>query len=259
MKDSYVGDIGDFANNGLLRHIFGGPGAPTVEDPLRLGVVWYLNQGKAPMPGGQTIGYLMRTKENRDTFRSCDPKLYDNLEWLVTSGNRTVQSLCDSEILPDTIHYLDSLFEVNRDKWFKKALVKMGDKDDKTDVVFVNPDTGIATKIMENSGKSKDREHTYLSQLKSLFKAGKSLIIYQHRNHEPIKEQEKNILKRLKEEMRLADLPWLLRWGPVSVRYYAIVPQKCHKSFFDRRIEALKGSEWCKKGHFMEVPFTVER
>ena len=43
MRDSYVGDIGDFANNGLLRHLCGMTGPPMADEkPLRLGVAWYL-------------------------------------------------------------------------------------------------------------------------------------------------------------------------------------------------------------------------
>ena len=46
MQDRYVGDIGDFSNNGLLRWLIG-MREDVVSDglgPLRLGVVWYLNE-----------------------------------------------------------------------------------------------------------------------------------------------------------------------------------------------------------------------
>ena len=46
MKNSYVGDIGDFGKYGLLRHLCGVTGKGTDGDPLRLGVVWYLNEGQ---------------------------------------------------------------------------------------------------------------------------------------------------------------------------------------------------------------------
>ena len=66
MRDSYVGDIGDFANNGLLRHLCGMTGEPIPPDGqrLRLGVVWYINAIEAPISNGQTIGYLVGTQGN---------------------------------------------------------------------------------------------------------------------------------------------------------------------------------------------------
>ena len=41
MRDNYVGDIGDFANNGLLRALCGTPEEPV--PGVTLGILWYRN------------------------------------------------------------------------------------------------------------------------------------------------------------------------------------------------------------------------
>ena len=64
MRDCYVGDIGDFANNGLLRVLCGTPSEPVPD--MRLGIIWYRNQGEDQY--GNAIGYLNPSGHNRRTF-----------------------------------------------------------------------------------------------------------------------------------------------------------------------------------------------
>lgn len=65
MQDRFVGDIGDFANHGILRALCGTPNKPV--DGLNLGVVEYFNM---PAPrdlqngAGQHIEYLKALEYN---------------------------------------------------------------------------------------------------------------------------------------------------------------------------------------------------
>ena len=250
MRDSYVGDIGDFANNGLLRHIFGGPGAPTVEDPLKLAVVSYLNDGRGrePSKDGRTTGYLVRTVDNLNRFRNCDWRLYDKLEHLVISHQRTVKAFGKAGMLPDGTTFYNrplpraTMRRANND-WVNGDLEKVVG----ADVVFINPDNGISSNANHAGPK-----HVSIAELKCFYDdRGKSLIIYQHQNR--TLTQIYRVSQRLKAWLCLPHPPRVLRWAPSQLRYYFIVPQPYHKSFFDRRIEALKESKWCKEGHFTVV------
>ena len=261
MRDSYVGDIGDFANNGLLRHIFGGPGAPTVDNPLKLGVVWYLNNGPGRVSHGNRVNYLVATKVNLERFRSCDGSLYDRLQRLVPSSQRKVKAATKAGILPwNTLHYDAPVPCKSRQgadtDWFNGAFnATFG-----ADVVFVNPDIG---KSSDNN--SAGPEYVSVAELKKFWCRGKSLIIYQHRPRTLKKKHEPGLINEWAKIFHDHDKlnPSLsvrvLRWNRDPVRFYFIVAQPCHKSFLDRRIEALKESQWCKKDHFREVPVTEEQ
>jgi hypothetical protein len=169
MKDSYVGDIGDFANNGLLRHIFGGPGAPAVDNPLRLGVVSYLNDGAI-------TGYL----EGNAPLRECDPGLYKTLQGFVFVfegvRNRKISTVAYRGMLPDDTIFYDEPLPRARERtadnpWVEGALEEMED----ADVVFINPDKGISS-----DDNHADTEHVSIAELGRFYDKGKSLIIYQH-------------------------------------------------------------------------------
>src|SRR5215472_4360200 len=108
MQDRYVGDLGDFGKYGLLRHLF---------DGLRLGVVWYLVANETHNSDGRHVRYLNLDDEasarcgvrpcrpdaeqhHLQHFRVCDPILYDVLQKLVAKGNRDVEAIAATGILP---------------------------------------------------------------------------------------------------------------------------------------------------------------
>ena len=71
MQNRYVGDVGDFGNNGLLRWLTGMTGLPVIEkDRLRLGVVSYLNHDDTPY--GNLVNYHI--------LQQCDQALFDTLQ-----------------------------------------------------------------------------------------------------------------------------------------------------------------------------------
>ena len=133
MQNQYVGDIGDFGKYGLLREIFGRPEAPGSGCGLRLGVAWYLNEYKQGS-GGNLKDYRK--------LKECDPLLYNVLQRLIKTGNRNVAEVQWNRILPsNTLYHSLPFSSSTRTKWFKDALkVTEG-----ADVVFIDPDNGIAS------------------------------------------------------------------------------------------------------------------
>lgn len=234
MKNSYVGDIGDFGKYGLLRHLCCVTGKETDGDPLRLGVVWYLNEGKG-------TDYLTDESKGAE-LKACDPELYQKLQWLVGVENRrNIAAVRDSLILPcDTLYYDEPIPNGSRRQWFKRAL----DAIREAKLVFVDPDTGIVPK---NRAKDDAIGPQYVSvgELRCLYKKGKSLIVYQHGDH--TENQIKEVSQRLKPELCLPKLPWGLAWHRDVGRAFLVVPQEKHKLFLSKRLEAIEGSEWRKK------------
>ena len=146
MRNNYVGDIGDFANNGLLRVLCGKP-REAVPD-MRLGIIWYLNRGEDR--NGNAIGYLNPSNHNRNTFRECDQDLYDELRQLVGrhmlwNTDRQIEDIINNPNIlhDDTQHYVDPIpkphTSQNRKRWFNYAMDETAD----SDVIFLNPDNGI--------------------------------------------------------------------------------------------------------------------
>ena len=145
MRHHYVGDIGDFANNGLLRVICGTRLKPVPD--MRLGIIWYLNEPQDKY--GNEIGYLTPSDHNRQTYSECDPGLYLELQKLVgfsmeKNRLRRISDTINSFILPPNTQHYDKPLPVpaskpSRGRWFNEALAKTYE----SNVIFLNPDIGI--------------------------------------------------------------------------------------------------------------------
>ena len=267
MQDRYVGDIGDFSNNGLLRALCGTWEKP-VED-LRLGIVWYLNtptKSDANNGHGNRVDYLNVSDYNNLIYRKCDTVLYDKLQALVgasflTRKKRNIGQIIHGCILPnETQHHVDPvpISSVNeRKKWFAVAL----DKTAKADIIFVNPDTGLAPASVKSHHK-KGSQYVFMEDLQEFAKRGQSLVIYQHLPRlKKDEEEDRSVTKwandyrnNLQRKLDSICLPWAFRWHPVSRRVYFIVAQTTtHRQIIERQLIRFKGSLWFDKNHFDEV------
>ena len=80
MQNRYAGDVGDYVKLALLRAL--SPGR-------RIGVAWWLCPDGGPAGDGRHTAYL----EAPTVWRDLDPKLFDALRHIVTSGQRNVAAL----------------------------------------------------------------------------------------------------------------------------------------------------------------------
>ena len=95
MKHPYVGDVGDFGKYGLLRVVGKHPGG------MRLGVVWYLTDAQEHNNDGKHDGYLKNgSQRERDSFRNCDPALYDRLGVIRRNSQLDLNMVEDGSVLP---------------------------------------------------------------------------------------------------------------------------------------------------------------
>ena len=244
MQDLYVGDLGDLANNALLRVLCGTPQDPV--PGMRLGIIWYRNKSKGQY--GNEIGYLNPSKYNHETYGECDPHLYSELQKLVgrsmeRSEKRRIEDIINSPILrADTQHHETLLPRSGgrkyREAWLEQAVANTS----QADVIFLNPDNGIAAK-----GVAK-LQYIHPWELGRLLREAKILVIYQHGQRSDWVTNTANLLRSAPVS---AEHRWVVRWHRAPKRGYFIVAQtEEEKDKIDNRLKVLKKSLWVNRGHF---------
>jgi hypothetical protein len=166
LKNQYFGDINDYRKYGLLRVLLSG-------QELTLLVAWMLT----PDDGGSDGGFRAYL-EQPDQWHHFDSELYAGLRAALRSTRpRSVALIEDSRLLPRTIFYSALVPDERNDRevW-RRGLLEAATG---VDLVFVDPDNGIEipSRPIGYSGSSK-----YVSwlEIEGLWKAGHSLLIYQH-------------------------------------------------------------------------------
>lgn len=189
----------------------------------------------------------------------CDPGLYAALQELVgkslVSGTELkIDPSWARLLLPVEERYYDGVLTIRgRKDWLKGAIGTIGKT---TDLVFVNPDIGIASKSDENN---LGLAHASIKELSRIFEEGKSLIIYQHIGQGLKKGQTAaNYIEqtscRLMQELEGGRQVWAFWWHRVVSRVYFIVARtQDHKDKIKGRLEAFRKSKWMTKEHFTEV------
>ncbi len=169
MKNQYFGAITADRKYGLLRLLTRGGEINTT-------VCWMLtpNDGRGD---GSRIGYLSQPEEWRD----LDPQLFDHLEETVLRrGLRDVAQIENSNILPSR-SFFSELVPDDREA---RALYHKGAMDSARgcDMVFFDPDNGIAVSS-KPYGRKGSSKYLYWREIRDFWKAGHSLLIYQHFPH----------------------------------------------------------------------------
>lgn len=166
MNNLFFGDERDFFKYALLR-IFAATG-------IKVGVCWMLTAGHRK--NGKMIGYLQTGK-----YKDKDPILFDFLRYYVC--DRTLrdvklleQSWKGKAIIRRARFFCDPFLNEKRGEYFKRMLAEFADRD----LVFFDPDTGIAPK----SGGREPDEYLRWSELESCADEQKerSLMIFQYFN-----------------------------------------------------------------------------
>ncbi len=283
MQNRYVGDVGDFGNNGLLRWLCG-MSETTAADGLgrlNLGVVWCLTHPTKKELKNQDGNLRKYLEGDSDEFSKCDSALYEALKpTLEDKEKRCISYMSDhfgkpDGILPDTVFYRKCLnpeeqnkipkekrekclctqpgyIKESRKEWLEGAVCKVAD----TRIVFVNPDNGIAPK----NARGDKPKHIYMEELGKLFNEHKkSLVIYNHSNRSiPASEQIQRLSGRLESELRVpADYIRALWYHRGTARFHFIVAHpedKCIKSIINSRLESFGKSLWCTIPRFTLVP-----
>ena len=245
VQHHFVGDVGDFGKYGLLRALTGT--WPVAESRLSLGVVWYLPAGATGSAAdGQKLSYLNQP----NSFRSCDPRLYDALRQLFDGGDRSLGAVEASGVLGDDTVFFDGPVpqdQWSRRSWFQQARQAVQGRD----IVFLDPDKGLAPP----SAGLGSTEHAYVAELEALVRRGQTVVVYHHLGRtaaHPV--QMRDWAERLARELRLDVEPQILWYRRGTARAYFVIPADAHAKAMGERLERFRRSLWFERRHFTPLP-----
>jgi hypothetical protein len=241
MQDRYVGDVGDFGKYALLNALTG--------DSLRLGVIWYLN----PTPEANCDGKFT----DYPHLESCDPELFRNLRALIEGDRRLTSEIEHLGILPTKLFYrehvpkpslpccLPSTQQIQkkvREDWFARAKTAV----QKAELLFLDPDTGIADTTENASCFSRSKKHqmksakyVFRDEITALTQAGKTVVVYQHQ------QRKKNqVSVQLAEFAKEHKGCFALKFRPLSVRIYYVLPAPSHQQTLWKRTNEFLSECW---------------
>lgn len=238
MQNRYTGDIGDFGKLGLLRQLS--------RTGLSIGVNWYLTLDEIHNGDGRHISYL-----KNGAFRACDEQLWSALGEIVDSGKREVGALERPDILQATFYskLLDfagadkSERQTLRWEWHSRALQQLQN----CDIVFVDPDNGLI--VPSADGTPKSNKFVLLFELAEYYRAGASVIYYQHKARRP----DYFYIAQNKQLIASGAFPNAetlgLKFKTTSQRYYFCLMQPQHATIMTHCVERMLKTPW--DNHFV--------
>ena len=251
LQNRYVGDVGDFGKYGLLRALCL-PDAGK-QQPLSLGVVWYLTSDETHNNDGRHIGYLEPTPKNLLAFRACDPELYEGLGEIVRGGDRNVSAIRRRRILPEGTVYYERVLDLkssiarlrsasriqNRQEWVEGAVRATRD----CDVVFVDPDNGIGSTNQASSRQG--GKYVLLEEVAHYFAKGQTVIIYHHLNRRSSAgDQIYEGMEQVRRSLGTTARVMALRYHRGSARVFLVCPSSKHQGVLAPRLDKMLSSAW---------------
>jgi hypothetical protein len=235
MRDSYVGDVGDFGKYALLNALAG--------NDLRLGVLWCRNSEPDVSQDGRFIAYR--------ELRACDPDLYDRLAQLLKNTQRTLTHIENSNILPSNTLFCGSAVPAPRTPcfstaareaqshlrsvWFKEGFKKLSE----AMLVFLDPDNGLASSRCKKHLRS-GIKYIFEDELAEFVKRGQSVVLYQH-------QQRRSLSEQVFEQRKILAAGKLCRavsFHRRAARIYYILPAEDHEHRISERLTRFLASEW---------------
>lgn len=218
MKPQYFGDVNDYLKYGFLRGVVAGTG-------LILGVCWLLT----PDDGGKD-GELRRYLTEPGRWRRFDPPLFDALAQLLADDlPRTVQHASEWSLVPGARFYGALLIDdaEAREKYFQGAEAALSG----CDLWFFDPDNGVEVKSVP-FGRRRSAKFLYWREIERAYRAGRSLVIYQHFPREPRGEYTRRIRAELQARTGAPDVLTIY----TSRVLYLVVCQAIHAPALKRAI-----------------------
>lgn len=236
MQDSYIGDIGDYGKYGLLREV--------CEEALSLSVNWYRVVPKkiGKQYDGKYISYLTMPQ----LYREYDPTLYDSLYKIVKQEQDRRIVRVEKERLFEAVYFSK---EIGTDRlgWHRQAL----EQTNGTDVVFLDPDNGLETAKMYQTGGATDK-HVKWKELKDYYIRGQNVILYQHRPQITRKEQCIENIMVFQREYLQADAVRILEFPKYTNRFYFMFLHEGAESAFERICSSM-AQKWSKNEFCREI------
>jgi len=224
MKNQYFGDINDYRKYGLLRAL--------CRDEFSLAVCWMLtaDDGSAD---GRRLEYLDRPL----LYRPLDPPLFDFLgESVLRDRVRDVARLETAGLLGKAVFHRALLTDDadRRRAYFADALRLSRGRP----LVFFDPDNGLEVKSVPRGG-SGSCKYVYRSELAAAWRAGHSLLVYQHF---PRVDRRRYLRSLAAETMESTGARRLVAAWTSHVAFL-LLPQTAHERPLQRGLDRLR-SGW---------------
>ena len=166
MKHQYFGDLSDYKKYSVLR-------ALAHDGQLRTMVAWMLTPNDEGNEGN--VNQYLRKP---DEWRQFEPDVFDFLhESVVVNETKDLRLVENNDIVPGTDYFWNILAD-NRDErqaYFKELHREARDHD----IVFLDPDTGIATNSIVK-GRKGSSKYIFWDEMEDLWDRDHSLLVYQH-------------------------------------------------------------------------------
>ena len=234
MKNQYFGDINDYRKYGLLRSILSASG-------LRLLVAWMLTPDD-----GSTDGKFITYLESPEKWSRHDSVLYFGLKEILTDAqNRRVGLIESMGLLPEAKYYSEIVpdFASGREQWFGSLY----NQAQGCDFVFLDPDNGLEVKSRPY-GRKNSSKFLYWREVEVLWKAGKSLLIYQHF----IRENRVNYIQRMLGALTEATPGSFVEAFSTSNVVFLMALQPEHRGFHESIVSSVQDS-WEGQIHHWEL------
>lgn len=234
MRDSYVGDVGDFGKYALLNALAG--------DDLRLGVLWCCNSE----PDASQDGRFTQHPE----LRSCDPNLYDSLAQILKAKQRSLAHVESNNLLPSNTLFYSTAVPAPKSRcfsaaaretqtrlrieWFNNGLQKLSE----ADLVFLDPDNGIAGRAKKHWRSSV--KYVFEDEIAPWLRRSKSVVVYQHQQRKSLAEQVSGQRKLLSA----GEACHVVSFHRRAVRIYYIISADDHKSRIIARLTNFLAGAW---------------
>lgn len=217
MKNQYYGDINDLKKYSLIRYLTG-------EGEMQITICWALTKDD-DLNDGSRVNYLREPLK----WRKFDPIVFDQLRKdLLIISERKVENIERSNIMANCRFFNQILRddEKERDKFFQEFSTFSQD----ADLIFFDPDNGLEIKSIPR-GAAKSSKYIYWQELQQFYKAGKSLLVYQHfprRNREYFIE---NITSKV---FQIVGSSVVFLYVTSNV-LFLLIPQKEHEEYYRRK------------------------
>ena len=244
MRHPYVGDVGDYGKYGLLRVVGGNPGG------VRLGVVWYLTDAQEHNNDGKHDGYLKKgSRRDRESFRRCDPALYDRIGEIRQNTRLDLNMVEDGTVLPqNTIFYNPPVpaFQGRvskeeeykqrwdrRNEWHTEAIRAVG----KARCVFTDADNGIIfTERSTIARRKPSHKHSYWHEIADYLTRNQNVIAYHHLGRQK-GGHEAHIAECLGKLASVGFDAWAIHYRRGTARTFIVIPMAGDRDLLRERSE----------------------
>ena len=186
---------------------------------------------------GKHDGYLKRgSASSRNSFRDCDPELYDRMQMIRQGENLDVAQVQDGSAFAKNTLFFGTPVPVfqgplprssdreqrrdEREQWHRDAMSTV----EQAGVVFTDPDNGIVFSSRDELGLRKpSHKHSYWYELGDYLERGQSVIAYHHlgRQSGGHQQQIENCLRWVRE---IGYEAWAIHYRRGTSRAFLVIP-----------------------------------